>query len=132
MSDAGCAGHLPHETSSMNIGRWSEAGALTTAGTAAATIFCCLPFASGVVGASVAAAGARLAPLRSYFVVLSVAFLGYACYQVYRRESPHCRDTCDMPITLRRRRLAFWTIAVLVASLLTASWWANWIIYWTL
>ena len=113
--------------------RWSEAGAVTTAGTAAATIFCCLPFASGVVGASVAAAGARVAPIRSHLVVLSVAFLGYAFYQVYRRKPADCNDeSCDTPITLSRRRLAFWVIAVLVASLLTASWWVNWIIYWTL
>ena len=35
--------------------RWSEVGALTSAGTVAATILCCLPFATGIVGASVAA-----------------------------------------------------------------------------
>src|SRR3954469_15222677 len=36
---------------------WSDAGALTTAGTVAATIFCCLPFATGVVGAGQATRG---------------------------------------------------------------------------
>ncbi|MGH9330432.1 MAG: mercuric transporter MerT family protein, partial [Vicinamibacterales bacterium] len=64
--------------------RWSEAGALTSAGTVAATIFCCLPFASGVLGAGLAAAGARFAPFRSYLAALSVTFLGYAFYQAYR------------------------------------------------
>ena len=55
--------------------RWAQAGALTTAGTVAATILCCLPFATGIVGA---------------------------------------------------------TLAAVVVLLLTASWWANWVIYWTL
>src|SRR5438552_19125929 len=38
--------------------RWSDVGALTSAGTVAATILCCLPFATGIIGASVAAFGA--------------------------------------------------------------------------
>jgi hypothetical protein len=34
------------------VAPWSDFGALTTAGTVAATIFCCLPFATGVVEAA--------------------------------------------------------------------------------
>lgn len=113
--------------------RWSEAGAVTTAGTAAATIFCCLPFASGIVGASVAAAGARFAPFRPCLAAVSVAFLGYAFYQAYRPAAAQCDDgLCDTPTALRRRRLVVWAIGALVLALLTASWWANWIIYSTL
>lgn len=43
---------------------WSQIGALTTAGTVAATILCCLPFATGIVGAGVAAVGAQWRFLR--------------------------------------------------------------------
>ena len=68
---------------------WSQVGALTTSGTVAATIFCCLPFATGLIGAGVAAFGARFAPFRPYLVALSVAMLGYAFYQAYR---PQCQE----------------------------------------
>jgi hypothetical protein len=89
--------------------RWSAAGAVTAAGTAAATIFCCLPFASDIVGASVAAAGARFAPFQSYVAAVSVLFLGYAFYQAYRPGAAQCDDgLCDMPAALRRRRLVLW------------------------
>ncbi len=113
--------------------RWFEAGAVTSAGTVAATIFCCLPFASGVVGAGVAALGAQLAPFRTYFTGLSLACLGYAYYQTYRPDSAQCDDGgCDRPSTMRGRRLALFASTAVVLLLLTTSWWANWIIYWTL
>jgi hypothetical protein len=35
-----------------SVAHWSDLGALTPAGTVAATVFCCLPFATGVVGAT--------------------------------------------------------------------------------
>jgi hypothetical protein len=67
--------------------RWAEAGALGAAGTVAATIFCCLPFATGLIGAGVAAFGARFAPFQPYLAGLSLASLGYAFYQAYRPGS---------------------------------------------
>ena len=113
--------------------QWAEAGALGAAGTVAATIFCCLPFATGILGAGVAAFGARFAPFQSYLAGLSLAFLGYAFYQAYRPgTSPCAGERCDVPSSLRNRRLAAWLAAVGVALLLTAPWWANWVIYWTL
>ena len=109
----------------------SSAGALTTAGTVAATIFCCLPFATGVIGAGVAAFGARFAPMQPYLATLSVALLGYAFYQDYRRDTAVCvGESCN--VFARYRRLGLWLLAVGVALLLTVSWWANWVIYWTL
>ena len=113
--------------------RLSEAGAITSAGTVAATIFCCLPFASGVVGAGVAAFGAQFSPFRPYFTGLSLASLGYAFYQTYRPGPAQCDDRrCETPGRLRRRRLALFGMTTLVLLLLTSSLWANWIIYWTL
>jgi hypothetical protein len=120
----------------MNSGlrvRLSEVGALSTAGTVAATIFCCLPFATGIVGASVAAYGARFAPLQPYLAAVSVGFLAYSFYQAYRPAAVACvPESCEVPRSLRSRRIALWLVTVLVALLLTAPWWANWVIYWSL
>ena len=113
----------------------SAAGAVTTAGTVAATIFCCLPFASGIIGAGVAAFGARFAPFQPYLATISLALLGHAFYQAYRPDAIVCvgdDGPYDVPTVVRYRRLALWIVAVGVALLLTASWWANWVIYWTL
>jgi mercuric ion transport protein len=113
--------------------RWAEVGALGTAGTVAATIFCCLPFATGVIGSGVAALGARFAPFQPYLTALSLASLGYAFYQAYRPGAVVCvGDRCDTPSSLRYRRLTVWMMAIIVVLLLTASRWAEWVIYWTL
>lgn len=112
--------------------RWSEIGALTTAGTVAATILCCLPFATGVIGASLAAIGARFAPYQPYLAALSLALLGYAFAQTYRRAPACAANGCDAEAVARRRKVVIWIIAAGVVALLTAQWWANWAIYWTL
>lgn len=112
--------------------KWSEFGALTTASTVAVTIFCCLPFATGVVGASVAAFGARFAPFQPYFAGLSLGMLGYAFYQAYRPNALCAADRCDEPTSVRRRRIVLWIVTIAVVALLTASRWANWVIYWAL
>ena len=102
-------------------------GALSTAGTVAATILCCLPFASGIVGATLAALGARFAPWRPYLTVVSLGCLGYA---IFRTERPACDEGICAPS--RGRRFAIWSMAAVVILLLTASMWVNWAIYWTL
>ena len=113
--------------------RWTEAGALTTAGTVAATIFCCLPFATGVFGAGLASVGARFAPLRPYLTGVSVACLGYAFYHTYRPGAVHCTpDGCQAPHASRGRQAVLWIISLAVVLLLTVSWWADSVIYWTL
>lgn len=112
---------------------WAGAGALGVAGTVAATIFCCLPFATGIVGAGVAAVGARFAPLQPYLDALSIGLLGYAWYQAFRPGTLTCvGDACDVPASRRYRRMTVVIMTVIVALLLTAPLWANWVIYWTL
>src|SRR5262245_14229392 len=111
---------------------WSELGALTSAGTVAATLLCCLPFATGIMSAGLAAAGARLAPFRPSLGVLSLAMLAYAFYHAYRPDPPCASKQCDDPSSLRIRRAVLWVVAVVVIVFLTASWWANWVIYWSL
>src|SRR5437867_6065332 len=99
--------------------KWSEVGALTSAGTVAATIFCCLPFATGLVGASVAAFGARLAPFQPYLIGTSLGLLAYSFYQAYRPDPTCTADGCDVPTSVRRRRIVLWVVTVAVLALVT-------------
>jgi len=109
------------------------AGSLTTAGTVAAAIFCCLPFATGIVGAGVAAYGARFAPLQPYLAGVSLALLAHSFYQAYRPGTVSCvGERCDVTSTILYRRVTLWVVTVVVCLLLTATWWANWVIYWSL
>lgn len=106
---------------------------MTTAGTVAATVLCCLPFATGVIGATIAAVGAQFAPVRPCLVVVSVSLLAYAFYNTYRDAPAPCAEGACPPSSGRRpRRVAVWIVAIVVGLLLSASWWLNWIIYWTL
>ena len=112
--------------------RWSEVGALTSAGTVAATILCCLPFATGIIGASVAAVGARFVPLQPYLITVSLGLLTYSFYQAYRRDATCAADGCDVPTSVRRRRITLWFVSIVTIGFLTANWWATWLIYWSL
>ena len=112
--------------------RWSEVGALTSAGTVAATILCCLPFATGIIGASVAAVGARFVPFQPYLIAVSVGLLAFSFYQAYRPDATCAGDGCDVPTSLRRRRITLWLVTLVVGGLLTVNWWASWLIYWSL
>ena len=113
--------------------RWSAVGAVAAAGTVAATILCCLPFAAGIAGAGLAAIGARFAPVRPYLTAISLGCLGYAFYLTYQHRAVTCTpDGCEVQGRSRVRTVAVWIVAVLVVTLLTAPWWASWVIYWTL
>ena len=112
--------------------RWSEVGALTSAGTVAATILCCLPFATGIIGASVAALGARFVRFQPYLIGVSLSLLAYSFYQAYRRDATCAADGCDVPKSVRRRRITLWFVSIVVVGFLTANWWASWLIYWSL
>jgi MerT mercuric transport protein len=113
-------------------GTWSGVGALTTAGTLAATIFCCLPFATGVIGAGVAAFGARVARFQPILATASLALLVHAFYRAYRPDPTCATEACALPSSVRHRRMILWIITVAVLAMLTTSWWASWLIYLTL
>lgn len=117
----------------MNRGRWAQMGALTTAGTVAAGILCCLPFATGVAGAAMAAVGARFEPVRPYLTATSLGLLAYAFYFSYGQTATTCGEAgCETAPTVRTRRIIVWLIAAVVIALLTAPLWSSWVIYWTL
>lgn len=112
---------------------WSEAGAIASAGTVAATIFCCLPFATGVLGAGVAAFGARFEPLRPYLIGVSLAFVAYTVYDTYRPGARRCSpDGCEVAGPSVGRQVFVWLFAAAVVLMLTTSWWAGEVIYWML
>lgn len=81
--------------------RWSEIGALASAGTVATTILCCLPFATGVIGASLAAAVARFAPYQPYLALLSLTLLGDAFVQSTAVSKPRPSQTRAQESELR-------------------------------
>lgn len=111
----------------------SEVGALASAGSVAATILCCLPFATGVLGASVAAFGARFEPARPYLMALSLACVVYTMYETYRGGSRRCGpDGCEVAGPSVGRQVFVWALTVVVVLMLTTSWWASEVIYWTL
>jgi mercuric ion transport protein len=98
------------------------------------TWFCCLPIAAGALGAGVAAAGGVLTPLRPYFTVVSVALLGVAFYQAYKRKNTECApgESCAVGENRRRQRIVLWLVVIVTAALLTVGEWSSWVIYWTL
>ena len=73
---------------------WGTTGALGSAAAIAAQMLCCLPFATGIVGSSVAAIAARIAPAQPYLAAASLLSLTYAFYQVYRPR--HSRPACEV------------------------------------
>ena len=111
---------------------WSDIAALTSAGTVAATILCCVPFATGILGASVAAVGARFVPVQPYLIAVSLGLLAYSFFLAYRRDATCAVDGCELPASVHRRRVTVWLVTAVVLGFLTANWWASWLIYWTL
>jgi hypothetical protein len=111
----------------------SAAGAIASAGTVAATILCCLPFATGVVGASVAVVGARFEPVRPYLIAISAACVAYALFETYRPGARRCGpDGCVNAGPSVGRQVFVWALTIAVALMLTTSWWVNEVIYWML
>ncbi|MFP5411134.1 MAG: mercuric transporter MerT family protein [Gammaproteobacteria bacterium] len=67
----------------------------------------------------------RLEPLRPLFIVVTLGLLAFAWHRLYRRAAvcvpgQACADTA----VLRRQRLIFWLVAVLLLLLLAFPWYA--------
>ncbi len=100
-------------------------------GTACVASLCCIgPVLGVLVGAGAAGAMAsRLQPLRPFFLIATVACLGFGFYTVYRPGANACDadGNCD-PRAIRRAKALLWT-AVLVAGLFVAfPWYVKFII----
>ena len=73
----------------------------------------------GVTGAWVGSLAAFDA-YRPYFMLLTLGFLGFAYYRVYRKPKDNCEtDRCATPDKDRRNRIALWTVTVLALGLLS-------------
>ena len=91
-----------------------------------ASMCCILPVAVAFLGVGSAALGARLEPLRPYFLVLTIGFLGFAFYREYRpRKECAPGDLCAAPRNRRRQRILFWVMALVVLVLVTFPYYAN-------
>src|SRR5258708_18348192 len=100
------------------------AGILSAIG---ASICCVGPLvllALGVSGAWIGSLTA-LEPYRPIFIGLTMLFLGFAFYRLYLVR-PACspESACANPRTLKRQRLGFWIVTVLVLSLIAVPWFA--------
>ena len=98
------------------------AGILSAIG---ASICCVGPLvllALGVSGAWIGSLTA-LEPYRPIFVGLTLLFLGFAVYRLYLAR-PACspESACANPRTLKRQRLLFWIVTVLVLGLVAVPW----------
>jgi len=98
------------------------AGILSAIG---ASICCVGPLvllALGVGGAWIGSLTA-LEPYRPIFIGLTLLFLGFAFYRLYLVR-PACspESGCANPRTLKRQRLVFWIVTVLVLGLVAVPW----------
>ena len=98
------------------------AGILSAVG---ASICCVGPLvllALGVSGAWIGSLTA-LEPYRPIFIGLTLLFLGFAFYRLYLVR-PTCshESACANPRTLKRQRLGFWIVTVLVFGLIAVPW----------
>jgi mercuric ion transport protein len=92
-----------------------------------ASICCVGPLvllALGVSGAWIGSLTA-LEPYRPILIGLTLLFLGLAFYRLYLVR-PACspESACGNPRSLRRRRVAFWIVTVLVLGLIAVPWFA--------
>lgn len=94
------------------------AGVLSATG---ATACCFGPLLLVTLGFSGAWAG-RMKALEAFqpvFVVLTLAFMGFAFHRLYvrpRRCAPG--EVCELPAVLRRQRIAFWIVAVIIIAMM--------------
>jgi mercuric ion transport protein len=90
-----------------------------------ASICCVGPLvllALGISGAWISSLTA-LEPYRPIFIGLTLLFLGLAFYRLYLAQ-PVCTpgSACANPRMLKRQRLTFWIVAILVLGLIAVPW----------
>ena len=101
------------------------AGVLAALGASACCVGPLVLLMLGIGGAWIATLTA-LEPLRPWFIVATLLFMGLAFRSLYLQR-PVCQpgDACAEPIGLKRQRLAFWVVAVALLVLLSVPWLAS-------
>ncbi len=91
-------------------------------GAIAASSCCILPLVLFSMGATGAWLGnlSALAPYQPIFVGITLGFIGYGYYLVYRKPKGQCArgEVCERPRPSRPVKLSLWTATVLVAAAL--------------
>ena len=98
------------------------AGALAAIG---ASVCCVVPLVllmMGIGGAWIASLTA-LEPLRPWFIAATFLFVGLAFRRLYFQQ-PACEpgDACARSSVLKRQRLIFWIVALVLLALLSVPW----------
>src|SRR5215471_17086738 len=99
----------------------SSGGSLVTALLSFLPLTCCVfPVAFSFLGAGGLAFAMSLMPYRSYFVALTLLFLGVGFYFAYRPEKVECAPgmACGSPRSRKLQRISLWSVTVLTLILL--------------
>jgi mercuric ion transport protein len=98
------------------------AGILSALGASACCVAPLVLLTLGVGGAWIGSLTA-LEPYRPIFIGLTLLFLAGAFYSLYlARQVCTPGSDCANPHTLKRRRLAFWIVTILVLGLIAIPW----------
>jgi len=104
-----------------------SSGAVTTTGSIISALLsflplsCCIfPVAFSFLGAGGLAFAMSLMPYRSYFIALTLLFLGGGFYFAYRPEKVGCAPgtACGSPRSRKLQRVSLWVVTVLTLILL--------------
>jgi mercuric ion transport protein len=97
----------------------SSLGAIATSLVATATTFCCVgPAVIAILGTSGVLTAAKLAPYRPYFILGSIALLGWGFWLAYRPRGGCIGKTCTTASAKITRALLWLAAVVTVAAIL--------------
>jgi mercuric ion transport protein len=100
------------------------AGIVAALGASICCVGALVLLALGVSGAWIGSLTA-LEPYRPVFIGLAVLFLAFAFQRLYlARRVCAPGSACANPRTLKRQRLAFWIVTILVLGLISVPWFA--------
>lgn len=90
-------------------------GVGTVVAAVGASLCCIVPVAVVLLGVGSAALGARLEPIRPFFLGLTLLLVGIAFYQVYTPNRQDCEagQNRAVPEGQRRQRIIVWMAAIL-------------------
>jgi len=101
-------------------GAGATAGSLISALLSFLPLSCCIfPVAFSFLGAGGLAFAMSLTPYRSYFIALTLLFLGGGFYFAYRPEKAECAPgtSCGSPRSRKLQRVSLWIVTVLTLIL---------------
>lgn len=109
---------------------WVAAGGIL--GAIGASSCCILPLVLFSLGAGGAWIGnlTALSPYQPFFIAITLGFLGYGFYAVYRKPKGACADgaACARPLPNRIVKIALWSATALVAAAAAFPYVAPWLL----